>query len=270
MKTTVYFRGNRQDARNVMYRLAAMLAGRAADAQLLARGVFYAVGFSVLSDIKDDFIVKSRGGVGADGVKWKPLSQKYLAYQRRFGTGEKASLKKSAGLGKGNRFAPGGMSGLLNAEQLKRWRQIYAQLLARFLLSMPVVEAKAKAAAIAWTRLKADGARTKLEVFGRRQVDIGRDTGILLNSLSPGELTGGAASVVYTKPPGEGGDQQVFDALSNGIMVGTNVAYAAAFHKLRPFLPQGDRMPEEWRQNMLAIASRAIVAAASHLYAQGA
>jgi hypothetical protein len=272
MPDVVYFRGSRQQAREVMYQLVAMLAGRTADTHNLARGVFYAVGFSVLSDVKTDFIAKARGGTGADGRKWRPLSKEYLAYGRRFGPGEQAALKKQAGLGKAHRYAPGGNLGLLTAAQLRRWKQIFAAALARLRMSSDdsLRELKARAAMIAWAQLKREGAKTKLEVYGNRQVEIGRDTGILFNSLSPGELSGGAASMVYTKPSVDGGEQQVFQSLSNGIIVGTNVPYAGPFNKLRPFLPKGEEMPIAWQENMATTANVALLAAAKHLYAMGA
>ncbi len=154
----------------------------------IVQGVFLAIGFAALSDIHADFVRKARGDVGEDGNKWPRLSPKYLAYGRRFGPGEQSRLKAAAGLGRANSKAPGGNSGLLTASQLKRWRQIYGTRLARFAASMPLAQAKAKAAAIAWATLKAEGAKTKLEVYGNRQVEVLRDTGILLNSLSMGQM----------------------------------------------------------------------------------
>lgn len=243
----------------------------------VARGVFLAVGFAALSDIKQDFIRKSRGEIGEDGVKWKPLSKEYLAYGRRFGKGEQAALKKAAGLGRANRFSPGNktpsepgvgplpnrMGGMLTGFQVKRWWQVYFQHRNRLMLSMSPQEAKSRAAQIAWATIKREGAKTKLEVYGSRVVDINRDTGVLLNSLSPGELTGGNP-VNYVKPVIDGGDQQVFEALSNGVVVGTNVAYAAAVNKIRPFIPK--RIPEAWSQRWMGVANDAILIGARVLF----
>lgn len=267
---TVYFRGTRAEARGIAQRLAGILTGREADTLNIARGVFNAVGFAALSDIKADFVRKSRGETGEDGVKWKPLSKEYLAYGRRFGIGEKSALKKAAGLDRKHSKGVGGKSGLLTSQQQKRWNQIFAQTLHRLMLSLSESEAKSRAAAIAWATIKREGAKTKLEVFGNRVVDINRDTGMLLNSLSPGELSGGAAGTEnYEKPSGDGGSEQVFQSLRNGIIVGTNVAYAAAVNKQRPFLPQGEP-PEVWKQRWLNVANDALLAGAYRLFTQGA
>lgn len=245
-----------------------MLSGQDPDTAGLARGVFLAAGFEALSCIKSDFITKSRGGTGADGNKWQPLSKKYLAYGRRFGSGEQASLKKAAGLGRQNRLAPGQNKGLLTTDQLKRWNKIFAQTLTRMLLSLPPAQAKARAAQIAWATLKREGAKTKLEVYGNRTVDILKDTGILLNSLSPGQMGGAGPASSYTKPSGDGGDQQIFEAISNGIIVGTNVPYAAVHNfgstKLgipaRPFLPK--EAPDVWKQDIADTTAKALEQAA--------
>lgn len=256
MSTKVYFRGSRAEAKALVRRLVRMLTGQEPDSAGIARGVFLAIGFAALSSIKDDFITKSRGGIGADGVKWKPLTKEYLAYGRRFGKGEQSSLKSAAGLGRGNRLAPGQNKGLLTVAQKKRWGQIFARTLTRMLLSLPPKEAKARAAQIAWAVLKREGAKTKLDVFGSRVVDINRDTGILFNSLSPGQLGGEGPAAVYTKPSGDGGDQQIFETIANGVIVGTNVEYAAAVNKIRPIVPKV--APEAWQQEWAEVAAQAL------------
>ncbi len=264
MTTKVYFRGSQAEAKNLVYRLMRVLTGGEPDAGGIARGVFLAVGFAALSSIKDDFITKSRGGTGADGVKWKPLTKEYLAYGRRFGPGEAAGLKKAAGLGRSHRLAPGQNKGLLTAAQKKRWGQIFASTLARLLHSLPDGEAKARAAQIAWTILKREGAKTKLEVFGNRTVDINRDTNILFNSLSPGELNGEGPSATYSKPSGDGGDQQIFQTIGNGVIVGTNVAYAAAVNKIRPIVPE--EAPHPWQEEWGEVAAKAVEIAARMVF----
>ena len=280
--TTVYFRGSRDEARRIIRGLGPILSGRSPDPLGIAQGVFLAVGFAVLSDVKADFVRKSRGETGEDGVKWPPLSPAYLAYGRRFGRGEQTALKKAAGLGGTHRYAPGGAKGLLTAEQLKRWRQVYSRVLHRLMLSMHAEKwsldtdaeiqasrfttgeggAKSKAAAIAWATVKAEGAKTKLEVYGHRKVDILRDTGILLNSLSPGQLEGGD----YRPPTAEGGEQQIMRTIGNGVVVGTSVPYAGVHQHgsqkhgipARPFLPE--RVPDVWAARWAEAATLALAA----------
>jgi hypothetical protein len=105
------------------------------------------------------------------------------------------------------------------------------------------------------------GAKTKISVFGSRKVQILRDTGVLLNSLSPGELLQGGA---YSKPSGLGGDDQIFNTISNGVIVGTNVPYAGIHNNgnaskgipARPFLPK--EAPQVWKDRWSKVAEQAI------------
>src|SRR5690606_373949 len=208
-------------------------------------------------------------------IQWPPLSEAYLAYGRRFGRGEKTRLKRAAGLGRAHRYAPGGKDGLLSAEQLKHWRRIYAYHVNRLALRMPLEEAKRRSAAIAWKIMKEHGARTKLQVYGRRDVEIMRDTGVLLNSLSPGRLTQSG----YSKPAGEGGAGQIFELGMASVIVGPNVAYAAAHnygHPARPklprrqFLPDDEsQIPESWWQDWLEVGLGALEIASRKLFASG-
>jgi hypothetical protein len=106
-----------------------------------------------------------------------------------------------------------------------------------------------------------------LEVYGHRQVEILRDTGVLLNSLSPGTLTTGPQPS-YQKPDGDGGQEQVFDLFDAGVIVGTSVAYAAAHQDgipgrlvARPFLPVG-AVPQVWLQRWQDKTAAAIASAA--------
>lgn len=271
MASKVYFQGSREDARRIVYQLAGMLTGRVKDSLGIAQGVFLAVGFAALSDIKADFVRKARGGTGEDGVKWPPLSPEYLAYHRRFGPGEKAALKKAAGVGKGQRFGVGGNKGLLTKAQQKRWNEIFATRLARFAMSMSLGEAKQRAAQVAWAVLKSEGAQTMLGVYGHRQVEILRDTGILLNSLSPGRL----AANHYSKPTADGGEQQIFETMGNGVIVGTNVPYAASHNygdtkrgiPKRQFLPK--EPPAVWLKRWADAASDALLAGARRAFLVG-
>jgi hypothetical protein len=265
----VAFRGGRDEALRVVRAMLATLTGQNRTED--ARGVFLAIGMAALSDIHADFIRKARGGVGEDGNTWPRLSPKTLAYSRRFGPGEQAQLKRDAGLGRENRFAPGGNKGLLTESELKQWRGIFASRLARFAASMPLGEAKAKAAAIAWAEMKSRGAKTKLEVFGYREHEALRDTGVLSNSLSVGSLVG----LAYILPGVPGGDQQIFDILSNGVIVGTSVAYAKAHNEgikvpKRQFIPKDDAVPQIWLDRWLDAGMRALAFALGSSLQRGA
>jgi hypothetical protein len=264
LSSKVYFRGSREDAREVVRNLVDILTGKVRDSMNIAQGVFLAIGFAALSDIKADFVRKSRGLPGEDGETWPRLSPKYLAYQRRFGRGEKKALKTAAGITAGQRFGVSNNKGLLTKAQQKRWNAIFASTLARFLLGLPPGEAKAKAAQVAWATLKREGAQTMLDVYGYRTVDILRDTGVLLNSLSPGRITGGT----YSKPSSDGGEHQIFESIANGVIVGTNVPYAGVHNNgdpkrgipKRQFLPK--EAPKVWLQRWADVANQALLIAA--------
>jgi hypothetical protein len=259
--STVAFSGGKHEAGRIIRSLIASLTGR--ERLDAAAGVFLAMGVAALTEVHQDFIVKARGGVGSDGVKWPRLSRKTLAYSRRFGPGEAAALKRAAGLGKGHRFAPGDNKGLLTKAQLKQWRFFYSTLLAKYAATMPLSAAKAKAAAQAWVAMKNRGAKTKLEVYGDREHEVLRDTGILANSLSVGTISGYA----YNKPAVEGGESQIFELLENGVIVGTNVKYARSHHEglrglpKRPIMPTDDNLPAEWSRRILDAGMRALAVA---------
>lgn len=263
---TVQFRGTREDIQRIANLIANILSGRAPDEQGVGKSFLLALGFAALSDIKSAYVVKADGGTDEMGIRWRPLSREYLAYGRRFGRGEQASLKRAAGLGSGHRLAPGGKKGLLTSSQLREWRKIYSSFLMRFMVSEGEAEAKSHAAAIAWTILKKRGARTKLEVFGTRKAQILRDTGVLLNSLSPGLLSGAGESASYSPPGGAGGDQ-IFDTRPGEVIVGTNVIYAGPHQKTRPFLPdERNPIPAVWWMRWVAVANMALVLSVEQLY----
>lgn len=267
--STIAFNGARTEAARIIRAIVASLTGR--ERTDAARSVFIAMGVAALTEVHADFITKARGGTGADGTVWPRLSPKTLAYGRRFGPGEQAELKRAAGLGRANRSAPGGKSGLLTAAQLKEWRKIYASRLARFAATMPLGEAKAKAAAIAWAVMKSKGAKTKLEVYGNREHEVLRDTGILANSLSVGVISGDG----YQRPMVEGGELQVFELLENGVTVGTNVRYAKAHHEgmnglpKRPILPEDGQIPQLWLDHILDAGMRALATSIEYSLARG-
>ena len=262
---TINYAGTAAEARETARALVKMLAGTDSRGDSIARGVWFALGFAVLQDIQNDFITMARGGTGEAGNCWPPLAPATLAYHRRFGPGEQAALKKAAGLGKKHRYAPGDKKGLLSAEQLARWRKIYSQAYARLMMSYPDNVAKSRAAGTAWIILKKEGAKTMLQVYGSRTVEILRDTGILFNSLTPGVLDPAGN---YSKPTLDGGAEQIADLIAGGVIVGSNVPYAATHNygdpsrniPARPFLPAV--IPDVWLERWLNFSGDAIVVAA--------
>lgn len=250
--------------RELVYNLPGILSGRIPDVGGIASGFRSRIGFAILSLVAPNFNELGRGFTGADGEKWPPLSKEYLAYVRRFGPGEKAALKKAAGLGKGHRFAPGDKKGLLTAAQLKQWRQIFSTRLAYYRLKLPEEKAKEVAARIAWATVKKAGAKTMLEVYGNRQVQILVDTGRLRASLQPGVIyenpMGPDAS--YGKPGGTGGQDQVFLSEPTQLSVGTNIKYGE-YHHYGKRVPKRrlwpENFPSEWWSQILGVAIQGLV-----------
>lgn len=246
----IYTSASRADLKRRLSALPGILSGRLPDRLGIAHGFKMRLAVAFLEKIKLAFITKSRGGTDECGISWPKLSKAYLAYQRRFGPGEKAALKKAAGLGSGNRFAPGGRDGLLTKQQEKEWWAIYRRNLAWLAAREPLGEAKGHAAAIAWAEMKRRGARTKLDVYGNREVEILRDTGTLFNSLQPGVLGELGPDASYSTPDG----QIVIDRPGE-LLVGTNVEHAK-YHQgdaekpgRRRFLPRADEIPPDWHED---------------------
>lgn len=240
---TVDYRGPLPELMRLLFLIVPRIAsGDQQDTDGLGRSLQLRCGVTLLSKIQQDFIRKSRGGIGEDGIRWPPLARSTIANRRTT-----AAEKQAAGVS-GRRTR-----GTLTAAQDRRWRQIYGTRLARLRLTMGEGEARARAAAIAWAVLKSEGAKTKLELFGGRQVDMLRDTSRLFRSLSPG---------VDDRP--SGADGQVFQLAGRGnVIVGTNVVYAAAHQNgipgrlpARPIWPPSGELPPAWSQ---AVAEAAIV-----------
>lgn len=162
--STVHVRADRAAIRDALARIPEEMrgSGQASQAMLLRCGMV------LLGRIKRAFVVKARGGTDEAGDRWAPLSPKTIAYGRR-------------GRTKAERGRASRPSQALTAGQQHRWWTYYRQGLAIFKGN------KGAAARRAWAILRRDGGvATLLEKYGGRQVEILRDTGLLLNSLSPG------------------------------------------------------------------------------------
>lgn len=242
MATT--FRGTRADLVKLIRELAAA-AGGGTDSLGVMRPILAIAGVTLLSQIQSAFLVKARGGTGSDGVQWKKLQRKTIAARRTT-----ASERKTLGVG-GRRTR-----GLLTPDQDRRWRAIYRSTLASF-AARGVAGGPALAAQRAWAILKSEGAKTKLDVLGGRTVEIGRDTGALLRSLTPG------AEETAARPPG-----QILDIEPGRIVVGSNIPYAASFHKDRPLWPE--RLPDAWWNAVCEAMARGLLRAIAQAVSRGA
>lgn len=206
------WRGTKEELFRRLAQLPLALAGRLPEAHKAAAVVSKAIGIEMTSCVRENFIEKGRGGGGVDSRPWKPLSPAYVAYGRRH-----AGLTQ-----KRTRAGKAGRAGrpLLTAAQDKLWRAVYASCLRRG-------DDSSTAARKAWGAAKAAGGKTIIGQYGNAQVEIGRDRGILLASLSVG------------------GSGNVLDAQPGSLKLGSTVPYARFFHAKRPIVPTD--MPAVWQ-----------------------
>ncbi len=258
--------------------LPRICAGTAADPAGIARGLKLRVAVAWLERVKLAFLVKARGGTDECGIKWPPLTQEYLAYGRGPFSTRRAG-KEAPGKVRGGPRDGQQNDGFLSPAQMKRWRGIYAGSLKWLSARHPIDEAKGIAAAIAWTRLKAEGARTKLVVFGLRVVDILRDRGTLFNSLQPGVLTEQGPTASYQPPHGQivradepgallvGSSVKTADYHQNGTRADHSVRGRGAIR--RQIWPEPQQIPASWSSYMVRVAERGLVEAVRLLAAAG-
>lgn len=250
------FHGSNEEFRNFVQLISDVLTGKEEDIGV-ASMVLMAIGYAALADISDAYITKSRGGIDAMGIQWPDIKPETLAYGRPGGPGDP----------KMPNISPHRPS--LTEGQDRLWRQVFVRQLIRLEISLPEAEAKSRAAQIAWGAVKAIGAKTKLELWGFRQHEILRDTGVLLNSLTPGILTQDG----YEPPQLEGGDEQIFEVNPGVVIIGSDVAYAAAHNfgiegKLprRQFLPDEEKpVPALWWDNWIDAGVQALTAAVERI-----
>ena len=79
MSTTVVFRGSRRELDEILASVPQILAGRIPDPLGITRLVGFTMANSMLTQVYQDFVRKSRGEVGKDGVKWAPLAASTIA-----------------------------------------------------------------------------------------------------------------------------------------------------------------------------------------------
>lgn len=99
MGTTVVFRGSRQELDELLASVPQILAGRVPDRLGITQLVGFRMANAMLSQVQQDFIRKSRGETGKDGVKWAPLApstiKRRLAKERKAQKGNKKGKKAS-------------------------------------------------------------------------------------------------------------------------------------------------------------------------------
>lgn len=243
---TSSYQGSRADVRQLLSRLLRALSGVEADPWGVTQAVQLRMGVVLLSLIQQAFIVKSRGGTDDCGIRWPPLKRETIA-RRRLGKGE---AKRLGITGPRTR-------GLLTPAEDARWRKIFARKTAQLQLrGMSLADAKARAAQIAWTVLKQEGAKTKLDVLGSRTVDMLRDTGELLRSLTPGVERDGSAATV---------DGQILRAAPGKVIVGTNKKPWHHNSGRRLYWPTDGNLPASWWEAILGAGRRGVASAVGQI-----
>ncbi len=239
---TFVFRGTRAAAVDHVRRVVAQITGREAPAPAVVEDVMLPAAVTLLSRVQLAFIDKADGRTGDDGITWKPLKRSTIAGRRT----TRGELKSLGITGKRER-------GFLTPAENRRWKDIFGTRTAHFMaMGMDKTAAMGKAAAIAWATLKREGAKTKLEVLGGRHVQMGRDTGRLFASLTPGFEAGSEQQ----------GDQ-VLKVEPGRITVGSRVPYAERFHKFRPLWPAD--LPGPWLEAIGNTMARGLIRAAAKM-----
>lgn len=249
-EVVVYTSLPRNDVLRLLERLPSSIQRSSSDIADPVRVLLVRIGLAALFRIQKAFIVKSRGGTDETGLRWAPLSPRTIAYSRRHPGLPKRRPRRQ--------YHP---SYALTKKQRDRWWTIYKRSLARY------AGDKAHAARAAWFVLKQEGATTLFDRYSKTQVDILRDTGLLLNSLSPVTPPQSATS----SPPKR--DKQIFLLRRGEVRIGTNRKGAAAHHEGNPRrkLPQRRLWPEpgkwtpQWWDDLLTQARQGIIDIVLHL-----
>lgn len=261
MSKEINFDGTREELRRLLWSFLSSLASPPqGNLAPFVSGVKLRIGMVALACVQESFITKASGGTGEDGIQWQPLTKQTIA-NRPIGEGDIAGLK-AVGVtkrkyGYGARRQSGRdldvkgrlKRGFLTAAEDARWRRIFSQNKVMMMVKhgMGNEAASARAAQIAWATLKAEGAKTKLDVLGNRNVQIGRSSGRLFNSLSPGVADPESHPLLIPPPDVEG---RVLREEVASVVVGTNVEYAGAFHAKRPLWPTSGELPGPWMERV--------------------
>lgn len=208
--------------------------GRLADAVRKAAGnlperqrdLLTNLGLSLLEKSQFSYLDKSRGRRGEDGIVWKPLARATLEARVRRRSPAKRIVasrrKKAEQIKQAQREISDAGRGKDSANQRKRLRDKIARL------------RKQRAEQVDKLRKLIDQ-----EVQNH---EIGVDTGLQINSASPG----------YTAPDGRGGNILIADEAK--VTVGYGREYSPYFDEDRPLFPE--RLPNEWIADLEQTAAR--------------
>lgn len=247
----IHVRASRRQVVKILRQLPGAIGG-STDSGGYQQATLVRMGLAALDKIQEAFVTKARGGTDEAGDRWKPLSPYTIAARRHPGVPPKASRAAKR------------PSFMLSAAERKRWWKLYSRNLSRFKGD------KAHAAASAWFVLKQEGARTMLSAYGGMNVEILRDTGLLLNSLKPGAPAESAPSSPPRVP------KQVFRIGQRDVKIGTNREWAWTHHQgipgripQRRLWPEPGRWPRSWWQAILEQGREGVIDILTYLLTRG-
>ena len=208
------------------------------------------VGTQILSFVKLDYVTKSRGGTGTDGIHWAPIKvSTILARLQHTAKHIKAKpVRAPKGKAAKTRFGkPVTVRTVTAAGARTRKGESHKANQALFLqLAKAGVQFRDSNGRL----IKGRGDRAKAgvtihlskEVANKRvnlspgSYQIGVDTGLQLNSASPG----------YSGPDGKGGNVMTYT--EDSVTVGFGRSYSGYFDKHRKLMPEV--LPEPWRKEL--------------------
>lgn len=207
---------SRNQVERLIKSIPTALMGRPTPYAQMLRSMFFAhFANSFFTSWYDASVAKSDGVADEFGNNWKEITNHTKIYRQL----NKEERKK---------FKAKGTRGLLSASEDKLWRIIFMRKWTQFASFMNDKEAKKRAAQIAWTVVKSQGAKTKLREYSNREARILHVTGRLIQSLRPSSIGGG-----FYRP----NKDQIAEFNGNVIRLGTSVPYATKVNVERPLVP---------------------------------
>ena len=199
------------------------------------------IGTQILSFVKLDYVAKSRGGTGTDGIKWAPIKVgTILARLRKAG-----HLKSRPVPGTNRRIGVVAKSVKANESLFRQLARAGVKFRDKKGNTVKGNRPRSKAGNTVGTT---KAVRQKSVKLAPGSYQIGVNTGLQLNSAGPG----------YKGNDGKGGN--VFEQDDVSVTVGFGRSYSGHFDKHRKLFP--DTLPDAWRkdlEDMVATAGGKII-----------
>lgn len=232
------FIGSEDDLAEMVSAVVDVAAGVNPVRTALVTGFLIRCSNALLSQIQQDFITKSRGGTGRDGIWWEPLKPSTIA-RRRLGKGDQKLISDKA------------RNKALTPEQIKANNKAIRQRTAQY-IARGMDRDKAREMA---KRVTLRGqVPTKTSILGGRNVQILIDTGVMFGTLEPGYLDqpSGVHDQLLETEPG----RLAVGSKSNKFLFnhfGTKRGLPA-----RPSWPLDGDLPMEWWDPVLQAGQRGL------------